>query len=356
MNIDLEWENFLSGNITNTTNTTNTTNNILETEYDNNNIDYNNDIVINNKMNVNNIEVPKSSELYISTKTKIAYLNYDIDIYKLFWLIPITDYNLQSEGIIKKQIKLSCTTDEDLKNLENNLQNIEYYKEIILKKIDNTNLRNDLKVIKKISIGLSKKDIITNQTKEKSAFYNCFVIVLRLFINNCYKEFHIKIFNTGKIEIPGIKEDNQIHNIIEYVCNLLNKITDNNYKIDTNSIHNVLINSNFNCGYYIEREQLYNILIKKYNVNCSYDPCSYPGIQCLYYINTETGIVKVSYMIFRTGSVLIVGKCDEKILYEIYNFIKDILYNEYSNVNMKYIIEDKKNKKSKSHRKKYIYF
>jgi hypothetical protein len=34
-------------------------------------------------------------------------------------------------------------------------------------------------------------------------------------------------------------------------------------------------------------------------------------------------------MIFRTGSVLIVGKCDEDILFKIYDFLKEVLVNEY---------------------------
>ena len=43
-------------------------------------------------------------------------------------------------------------------------------------------------------------------------------------------------------------------------------------------------------------------------------------------------IYMVSYMIFRTGSVLIVGKCTENILNYIYNFIKTILYEEFINI------------------------
>ena len=38
-------------------------------------------------------------------------------------------------------------------------------------------------------------------------------------------------------------------------------------------------------------------------------------------------------MIFRTGSVLIVGHCDETMLMNIYEYIKKILENEYSHIN-----------------------
>ena len=40
-------------------------------------------------------------------------------------------------------------------------------------------------------------------------------------------------------------------------------------------------------------------------------------------------------MIFRTGSCLVVGNCDEKPLHYVYEFIKKILENEYSNILIK---------------------
>ena len=53
------------------------------------------------------IIIPKCSELYISTKTKIAYLNTEVDLNKIFWEIPILDYHQPMEGVIKKQIKVN---------------------------------------------------------------------------------------------------------------------------------------------------------------------------------------------------------------------------------------------------------
>ena len=107
----------------------------------------------------------------------------------------------------------------------------------------------------------------------------------------------------------------------------------------------LLINSNFNCGFYIDREKLFDILRFKYKINSCYDPCSYPGIQCEFYYDTKlkinTGvqaetidgtIKKLSFMIFRTGSVLIVGKCEEDVLIKIYEFVKTLLEDEFVNV------------------------
>ena len=140
------------------------------------------------------------------------------------------------------------------------------------------------------------------------------------------------------------------------------------YKENTNET--VLINSNFNCGFFINREVLYEILKFKYNIQSIYDPCSYPGIQCKFYYNPDVGIQngcqiseenkhiyndvkEVSFMIFRTGSVLIVGRCDENVLMIIYEFLKIILNNEYKNICQKVsknghentlIVKDKKKK------------
>jgi hypothetical protein len=47
---------------------------------------------------------------------------------------------------------------------------------------------------------------------------------------------------------------------------------------------------------------------------------------------------ELSFMIFRTGSVLIVGKCDDDVLQKTYLFLKDLLIREYDRI---YINMDK---------------
>ena len=318
-------------------------------------------------------DIPKCGDIYISTKTKIIYLNREFDIYNIFWEIPLIDYNNQEEGIIKKQVKISSCDKDEVSNIENMLSKEKYVISKIINHIDNPNGRIKFKHVRKISIGLCKKDLIYARTKDKSAFYNCFVITLRVLYNKVFKEIHVKVFNTGKLEIPGIQNDAILEIVLKNVINILKNITkDNIYHIE-NKTENVLINSNFNCGFYINRETLFNILRYKYHINASYDPCSYPGIQCVYYYdnitnegisktlevnnNNKKDMLKISYMIFRTGSILIVGKCCENVLYTVYEYIKNILYNEYreimtSNIDRTIIKPPKINTKV---RKKYIY-
>ena len=60
-------------------------------------------------------------------------------------------------------------------------------------------------------------------------------------------------------------------------------------------------------------------------------------------------------MIFRTGSVLIVGNCNSSILKVIYNYLKNILGEEYQNI---FITNNttKKKKSVKKVRKKKLLF
>ena len=58
-------------------------------------------------------------------------------------------------------------------------------------------------------------------------------------------------------------------------------------------------------------------------------------------------------MIFRTGSVLIVGKCNDNILNNIYIKIKELLCNEFYNIST-HIVENNKENKIKKIRKKNI--
>ena len=52
-----------------------------------------------------NSETPKASAIYISTKTKIAYMNMPIILKDVFWSIPVIPYARPCNGVIKKQMK-----------------------------------------------------------------------------------------------------------------------------------------------------------------------------------------------------------------------------------------------------------
>ena len=300
--------------------------------------------------------------IYISTKTKIAYLTQPVNIYDIFWDIPVQHYYRRREGVIKKQIKFQTTDPAFIASIKEKLEKQpRCYDEYVIEHIENPNGRIMYKDQRKVSIGLCKKDLQSGNLKKKRAFFNCFVLILR--INGgiaspderapeddiLYKEMHVKVFNTGKLEIPGIQEDSTLTHVLQLLVSVLRPYLGEELDYIKNRCETALINSNFNCGFYIDRDALFQLLKYKYRMNCNYDSCSYPGIQSKFYyiperrpddqngqqpVSMDMPYYEVSFMIFRTGSILIVGKCNEEILHVIYRFICSILVTEYSVIQM----------------------
>jgi len=368
--------------------------------------------------------------LYISTQTKIFFLNINVlDVDEVFWNIPIMEYGQPKQGIIKKQMRMIFKTPEEYIEYTTRLKEIPYYTETIITQINNPNARKiKFKDERKLTIGISKKDIMNCHGKEKKAFINCFAMILRIpNKKNEFHEVHVKVFNTGKITIPGIIDDDDtifemtkqfildilqphvkepIHLIPEDEIPLLKKIVKNqkgksniNQKLyedemDTLVIpknshieyikqqSGVLINSNFNCGFYIDQMKLMRILKEKYKLEPTYNKSNYPGVKCKFYLNNELPLdiniqsgclvkededmttgnlkndkkyTKINFVIFRTGNNLILGNFSKKILLFIFEFLKNILMTEYEEIKTLHDDPVKKIKKNKP-RKKIIYY
>ena len=60
-------------------------------------------------------------------------------------------------------------------------------------------------------------------------------------------------------------------------------------------------------------------------------------------------------MIFRTGSILIVGMCETPTLMIVYNYLKRVLSEEYENIYISNNSETKEKEKKTKIRKKFIY-
>jgi hypothetical protein len=351
-----------------------------QTDFDKNKI-IDSNIEISIESNELNTKMPICEDLYISTKTKVLFLNQAVDIHNIFWKIPIIEYWRPMNGVVKKQMKIVSKTPEEFEEYTKKIVDVPYYIENIIKQINNPAARRiKFKDERKITIGLSKKDIMNCRSKIKNAFYNCFAIILRFKYDCAFREIHVKVFNTGKMEIPGILNNNLLDIVKQMILDLIQPHVDNQLDfIETDTEDNVLINSNFNCGYFINREKLHSILrSSKYKIESAYDPCSYPGVKCKYYFNNEIGFdvenqngqvvledrmqkmselgdnlkyTEISFMIFRTGSCLIVGNCSERILKFVFEFIKRILAEEYKNIHVANEEPINKNKKIKLRKK-----
>jgi hypothetical protein len=306
----------------------------------------------------------------------------------VFWNIPLIQYHEPHIGVVKKQIKFNSTTPEEVEEIIIKKGKYEYVDDFVISQNHKPDGgRSKYKDIRKISIGLCKKDITSYRCKKKSAFYNCFVVIMRILYNDLYKEIHVKVFNTGKLEIPGIKDADMLDKVLHLLVDILSPLVvlapaqepasqepAAPLKFLDEKNETVMINSNFSCGYYINREKMYKLLKYKYKINSNFDPCSYPGIQCEFYHdsllnsiqsgtqpskersgNTDAPqVTKVSFMVFRTGSVLIVGKCTEEMLTQIYVFLRHIFEVDYDEIKCGGINEAKPKEKTRKLRKKII--
>jgi len=342
---------------------------------------------------------PHSQHLFISTQTKCLYLSEPIDIEQLFWLIPIQDYGIPSPGVIKKQKKMVCHTPEEYQEYCRKLSQVNhYYEESIIKMIDNIDNAPEGKMTRilkkkwafkpfhelptdaedlyvkckhrvkyknerKLTIGMSKKDVLNLRKKKKvGAFYNCFALIVRFCLDldseeSDFHEFHVKIFNTGKLEIPGRFTEDVLERIKGMILDILQPFISSPL-VFVDGKDGVLINSNFHCGFMVDRDEFFDIIRNKYGIESSYNSSNYQGVKCKFYYNNETGMIpelqtgkilekdamkmkelvktkkytRIAFMVFRTGSCLIVGNCSQSVLYFIYDFITNIFRTEYHRI------------------------
>jgi|TARA_B110000285_G_scaffold69963_1_gene80566 TATA-box binding protein (TBP) (component of TFIID and TFIIIB) len=315
MELEAEWKDFSSGEID-------------ENGYSHNE-HYASDKTFDNNRVKTYLSPPLSTELKISTKSKIMYLNQKFHLESLFWKLKIIDYDEESDGIIKKQMKFNFLNPQEVVIFNSNILNESCVNVTILNQIDNPTGHVCFKDVRKVDVGISKNDVLKPKKVSKSAFYNCFVIIFRKLYQGSFREFHIKLFNSGKVEIPGIQNDNMLETALNFLIKVIQPHCKDHLEEIRDKRELVLVNSNFNCQYYLNREILLDILKKKYKIKCNMDSCSYPGIQCKYQFSQTH---EVSFMIFRTGSVLIVGKCSDEQLREIYSFLVILFKEEYNNI------------------------
>lgn len=301
------------------------------------------------------------SNLHISTQTKSIYLNQEISIENLFWSIYIMPYHNPTEGVVKKQFIVERTNYEDAIYFK---QQVAEMKEEIEKNglgfgfkyppvlnLKHENIRRTAKYKFHLSIGMSRKNF---KKKSTSVFSHCVALTVRIWFRGVFEEIHVKIFNTGKIEIPGKIASDSMDIIKNYILYIIkSNLHQTIYQMTNEPI--VFINSNFSCNYNINRQKLYTLLTEKYQMITTWDMCKFHGVKCCFYYNRDIPdmrlqngrlspedmnltlkelsktkkYIMVHFICYQTGKCLITGKCSEPILKYVYEFFSDILTKEY---------------------------
>ena len=193
--------------------------------------------------------------------------------------------------------------------------------------------------------GFSEKSLIKKRKKKKKKiFYNQATI----HVIHDGKIMNVKLFNNGRIQITGLKNENQavklVKKLIQYFKDF--DVMGDYAELIENKI--VLINSDFDLGFEVDREKLHYEIIEN-DIYSSYEPCIYPGVNIKYYINTNNtyGICecenicngkgngcgdgyckKVTIAVFKSGKVIITGGQNQEQIIESYRFITNFIENK----------------------------
>ena len=148
-----------------------------------------------------------------------------------------------------------------------------------------------------------------------------------------------KIINSFPLLITANNDNFKYGSIYKGSINNINNITDfingylNNMKI--NNVLNiklvkefkiVMINSNFNIGFEINREKLFKIMQDK-EITASFEPCTHACVNIKYIFKRDTPYEKkISIFVFESGSIIITGANNTEHILEGYKFINNILY------------------------------
>tara|TARA_Y100000590_G_scaffold470766_1_gene669742 strand:+ start:25128 stop:26078 length:951 start_codon:yes stop_codon:yes gene_type:complete len=239
--------------------------------------------------------------------------------------------------------------------------------------------------------GINPKNVSPKKISKKGKFYNCLTIHVEPefgFRNN------IKLFRNGSISGTGIKKIENGKDSLKIILDRIKNIEESVVSYEDSKLDNAdcilndysiaLINSDYDISYEINRLELHSMLIKKYKIFSSYEPCIYPGVNSKFYWNEKYknmehygkcyctvpcdgkgngsgngNCKKITIAIFQSGSVIITGARSIEQIYTAYNFINNIF--ETQSDKLKQLgpsfltVEDLKLKDTKKERKNIIY-
>jgi len=235
----------------------------------------------------------------------------------------------------------SCKLDTtiDISNIENYL--LLNSNDIITVKMSNDKIRT-LEIIKDKT--KRKKKVEPKNDTSKNHFYNQITVIIRV-TEGSYKDLsdepkiNMKLFKNGSIQMSGCKSVKNINivlnkliyklkeikaimddgklNIIEFIDEP-NKITILNFKID-------MINSNYKVNMQIDRDKLYNLLLKK-KIKSSYEPCIRACVIIKFTPCEQNSEFKeVSIFVFQKGNIIITGARSRSHIISSYEYMNNIL-------------------------------
>jgi TATA-box binding protein (TBP) (component of TFIID and TFIIIB) len=207
---------------------------------------------------------------------------------------------------------------------------------------------DELTSIQSVQYGLKLRSLCELIKDPKKAFGNQITLV---FVgNNASMKINTKLFKNGNIQMTGIKDMHLGRSVLMHLCTTLNSLLDTiAFKLTHLDI--CLINSNSDIGYRVKRDLLFNSISEHQPcLQCSYEPCIYPGVMIKIMYNSDTKSTqgtcicdpttqctgksnglsrfncrKVSIAVFQSGKVIVTGAHSYEQLDHAYSFLKTFI-------------------------------
>lgn len=185
-----------------------------------------------------------------------------------------------------------------------------------------------------------KKKAKKKKVVNSNNFYNQISIVINSpqNVNEGLIRMNIKLFGSGAIQVTGCKRMSYFFWAIDKLFHMLCEKTIIGseeiefarpiYFLHVMGLRNIkigMINNVFFAGFKINREKLFNCIIRD-KLNCSFDQSRAQSINLKY--KTENMIKPITFLIFRTGKVMISGMGSYANIIECYKFI-NIYFDEH---------------------------
>ncbi len=199
-------------------------------------------------------------------------------------------------------------------------------------------IKNKPKRVKKSEAKSKQKDT------SKNHFYNQITVVVRVGQGQCKDlneapKINMKLFRNGSVQMSGCKS---IKNINIALNKLITKLKEVKAKIEDGKICEKefiddsesitvkdfkidMINSNYQVNMQIDRDKLYNLLLKK-KIKSSYEPCIRACVIIKYVpIKENVEQKEVSVFVFQKGNIIITGARSKSHIISAYNYMNEIL-------------------------------
>lgn len=227
-----------------------------------------------------------------------------------------------------------------------NVLRIARYFPLSLSFVHSITFGNNGEIDRKIVQTKSKRKKKKNTGKRN--FYNQVTLVASV---EQYK-INIKLFKNGSIQMTGCKMISaavyaleKLFNILKMPAHINDKIDDNKRYaepyiflnlVDIYAFKIAMINSDFDIGFNINREKLFDKLTKdKYD--CTFDPSRHAGVN-IHYKNSDktldaSGKEHVStILVFDKGKIIITGARNYRQIMECFKFINTYLLENYNKI------------------------